>query len=180
MLDVAIAYEKYKFIGYEFLTWLWFVIESDQKYLNEIQPELSALDVGNRLVLENRKTGTVETITIKGDDAGLEEARLSLKKGGMVSEINLSYRAAEQKWQFTLKGESFHISTLKIPETTPTGVVESDEDWEGGVLERIFLYEKAITLVRELYKGFIRLRIQNEWSNRVVPQMKTWISGSKA
>ena len=176
MMDVAIAYDKYKFIGYEFLTWLWFVIESDHEYLNRIQPELLALDVGNRLVLENRKTGTVETITIKGDDAGLEEARLSLKKGGLVSEMNLSYRAGDQKWQFTVKGESFHISTLKIPETGP---VESDEDWEGGVLERIYLYEKAITLVRELYKGFIRLRIQNEWSNRVVPQMKTWISGSR-
>ena len=138
---------------------------------------MASLDVGNRLVLENRQTGTIETVTIKGDDAGLEEARLSLKKGGMVSEMNLLYRAGDQKWQFTIKGESFHISTLKIPETGP---VESGEDWEGGVLERIYLYEKAVVLIRHLYNGFIRLRIQNEWSDRVVPQIKTWISGSKA
>lgn len=177
MLDISVAYEKYKFLGYEFLTWLWFVIEKDPESLRGIQPEITSLDVGNRLVLENRKTGAVETITIKGDDAGLEEARLSLKKGGMVSEMNLVYRSADQKWQFTVKGESFNISTLKIPETGP---METDEDWEGGVLERIFLYEKAIMLVRHLYKGFIRLRIQSEWSNRVVPQMKNWISGSKA
>lgn len=177
MLDVSVAYEKYKFLGYEFLTWLWFVIETDPEYLRGVQPEMASLDVGNRLVLENRQTGTVETITIKGDDAGLEEARLSLKKGGMVSEMNLMYRSGDQKWQFTMKGESFHISTLKIPETGP---VESDEDWEGGVLERIYLYEKAVMLVRQLYSGFIRLRIQNEWSNRVVPLMKNWISGSKA
>lgn len=180
MLDVSVAYEKYKFIGYEFLTWLWFMIETDPEYLHKIQPEITSLDVGNRLVLENRQTGAIETITIKGDDAGLEEARLSLKKGGMVSEMNLIYRAGDQKWQFTIKGESFHISTLKIPETAPAGEVEDGEDWEGGVLERIFLYEKAIILVRQLYNGFIRLRIQNEWSNRVVPQMKNWISGSKA
>jgi hypothetical protein len=177
MLDVSVAYEKYKFIGYEFLTWLWFAIENDPEYLTGIEPEMLSLEIGNRLVIENRQTGAVETITIKGDDAGLEEARLSLQKGGMVSEMNIVYRAAEQKWQFTVKGESFHISTLKIPETGP---VESGEDWEGGVLERIFLYEKAIVLVGKLYKGFIRLRIQNEWSNRVVPQMKNWISASKA
>lgn len=177
MLDVSVAYEKYKFLGYEFLTWLWFVIETDPEYLRSVQPETESLDVGNRLVLENRQTGAVETVTIKGDDAGLEEARLSLKKGGMVSEINLTYRAAGQKWQFTLKGESFHISTLKIPETGP---MESGEEWEGGVLERIYLYEKAITLVRQLYNSFIRLRIQNEWSNRAVPEMKNWLSGSKA
>jgi hypothetical protein len=177
MLDVSVAYEKYKFIGYEFLTWLWFAIENEPEYLSGFAPEMASLDVGNRLVIENRQTGAIETITIKGDDAGLEEARLSLRKGGMVSEMNLVYRDGDQKWQFTIKGESFHISTLKIPETGP---VESGEDWEGGVLERIFLYEKAIVLVGQLYKGFIRLRIQNEWSNRVAPQMKHWISGSKA
>jgi hypothetical protein len=153
------------------------VIETDPEYIHRVQPEITSLDVGNRIVIENRKEGTVETITIKGDDAGLEEARLSLRKGGMVSEMNLLYRSAEQKWQFTIKGESFHISTMKIPETGP---VESDEDWEGGVLERIFLYEKAIVLLQDMYKGFIRLRIQNEWLNRVVPQIKTWISGSKS
>lgn len=176
MLDVAIAYDKYKFIGYEFLTWLWFVIETDQGYMRSVHPEITSLDVGNRLVLENRKTGTIETVTIKGDDAGLEEARLSLKKGGMVSEMNLMYRAADQKWQFTIKGESFHISAMKIPETGP---VESEEDWEGGVLERLFLYEKAMMLLNRLYNGFIRLRIQSEWSKRIVPEMKNWISGSK-
>ena len=84
MMDISVAYEKYKFIGYEFLTWLWFVIETDPEYFREIQPEIASLDVGNRLVLENRQTGAVETVTIKGDDAGLEEARMSLKKGGMV------------------------------------------------------------------------------------------------
>ena len=118
----------------------------------------------------------METITIKGDDAGLEEARLALKKGAMVSEMNLSYKSGEQKWQFTLKGESFHISTLKIPETGP---VEKEEDWEGAVLERIFLFEKAITLIKALYQRFINLRTIDAWSHRVIPKMNKWISGSQ-
>lgn len=179
MLDVAISYEKYKFIGYEFLTWLWFMCETDQESLRQIQKEMVALDVGNRLVLENRKTGTVETVTIAGDDAGFEEARLALKKGAMVSEINMVYRSGDQKWKFSIKGESFHLSTIKAPETTPAGLGDTDEDWEGAVLEKVFLYEKMIELVRSLYQRFIRLRVQNEWSGRVVPQMKNWISGSK-
>jgi hypothetical protein len=176
MLDVAIAYEKYKFIGYEFLTWLWFMCEADQESLRQIQKEMASLHVGNRLVLENRKTGAVETVTIKGDDAGLEEARLALKKGAMVSEMNLIYKSGDQKWQFTLKGESFHISTIKIPETGP---MESEEDWEGAILERVFLYEKVIDLVRCLYMGFVEIRFQKEWSGQVVPKMKNWALGSR-
>ncbi len=178
MLDVSIAYEKYKFLGYEFLTWLWFMSETDQEYLRGLNAEMVSMDVGNRLVVENRKSGAVETITIKGDDAGLEEARLALKKGALVSEINLIYKAGDQKWQFTVKGESLHLTALKIPETTPVGVVQSEEDWEGAVLEKTYLYEKAIMLVRQMYGGFVKLRIQNEWSNRIVPKMKSWISGS--
>ena len=151
------------------------MMESDQEALRNIQNDIVTIDVGNRLVLENRHTGAVETITIKGDDAGLEEARLALKKGAMVSEMNISFKSGEQKWQFTLKGESFHISTLKIPETGP---VEKEEDWEGAVLERVFLYEKAITLVKALYQQFIKLRIRDEWSHGVIPKMNNWISGS--
>ena len=176
MLDVSVAYNRYKFLGFEFLTWIWFMMESDQESLRNIQNDIVTIDVGNRLVLENRHTGTVETITIKGDDAGLEEARLALKKGAMVSEMNLVYKAGDQKWQFTVKADSLQISTLKIPETGP---METEEDWEGAILERIFLYEKAIVLITNLFQGFIRLRIINEWSKRVIPQMKQWISGSK-
>ena len=175
MLDVSVSYNRYKFLGYEFLTWLWFMMESDQETLLNMQKDITAIDVGNRLVLENRNTGAVETITIKGEDAGLEEARLALKKGAMVSEMNVSYKSGEQKWKFTLKAESFHISSLKIPETGP---VEKEEDWEGAVLERIFLYEKAIILVKVLYQKFINLRILDEWSHRVIPKMNNWISGS--
>ncbi len=176
MLDVSVSYNRYKFLGYEFLTWLWFMMETEQEALRNIQNDIVSIDVGNRLVLENRQTGAVETVTIKGDDAGLEEARLALKKGAMVSEINLFFRSGEQKWQFTLKGESFHLSSLKIPETGP---IEKEEDWEGAVLERIFLYEKAITVVRAIYERFVKLRIVDEWVNLVIPRMEKWVSGSQ-
>jgi hypothetical protein len=152
------------------------MMETDQEALCSLQEDMAALDIGNRLVLENRHTGTVETVTIKGDDAGLEEASMALKKGAMVSEMNVRYQSGDQKWKFTIKGESLHVSTLKIPETGP---MEKEEDWEGAVLERIFLHEKAIVLVQCLYRCFIGLRIQNEWSSRIIPQIKKWISGPR-
>lgn len=176
MLDVSVSYNRYKFLGYEFLTWLWFMMEADQETLRKVKNEIVDIEVGNRLVLENRHTGAVETITIKGDDAGLEEARLALKKGAMVCEINILYKSGEQKWQFTLKGENFCISNLKIPETGP---VEKEEDWEGSILEKLFLYENTITLIKALYQKFINLRIIDEWSHHVIPKINNWISGSR-
>jgi len=93
MLDVSVSYDRYKFLGYEFLTWLWFVMENQQDILKESDKELVSLDIGNCIVLENNKNDSTESITIKGDKAGLEEGILSLHKGAVVTELNLIYKA---------------------------------------------------------------------------------------
>jgi len=173
MLDNSVAYTRYKFLGQEFLTWLWFMIEVNPEELVSIQENFTALTVGNRLVVENRHMGTMETVTIKGDGAGLEEARLALGKGAQVSEMHLSFQAGDHTWHFTLKGESLHLSTLKVPETGPS---DSEDQWEGAILEKAFLYEKAVLLVQGLYQRFIQRRIHGEWGTLVVPEIKTWIA----
>jgi hypothetical protein len=173
MLDVAVAYDRYKFLGYEFLTWRWFMMESDFEGLYNLQKELSSIEMGNRLVLENRHTGTIEVVTIKGDEAGLEEAQLALRKGAMVSEINISFKISDQQWRYTIKGESLNISTMKVPETGP---IESAEDFEGGILEKIYMYEKGILLLENIYKKFIHLRVSNEWKKQVVPNIRKWMA----
>ncbi|MFZ7124880.1 MAG: hypothetical protein ACOWWM_01850 [Desulfobacterales bacterium] len=173
MLDVAYAYRRYQFLGDEFLTWLWFVVDNRYALLREVDPEIDALEIGSRMVLQNRRANEgIETLTIKGDNADLEEARLALKKGAMVSEIHLVYRAGEQEWQFSLKGESLNLSNLKTPET---GRVESSDELEGAVIEKLFLYGKVTELIRELFRRFIRIRIANEWKDSEIPAIRKWL-----
>jgi hypothetical protein len=175
MLDVAIAYNRYGFLGKEFLTWIWYTLENRSERLAEIDADVSALEIGNRLVLENRLSETLETITIKGDDAGLEEGLVALKKGALVGEINLVYRSGEQTWQFNLKAESLNISSLKTPETAGA---ETKEDLEGAVLEKIFLYEKVIRFVETAFGRYVRLRISENWESEL-GRMRQWINQTK-
>jgi len=149
------------------------VIETDQAQLRQYEPGLESLHVGSRMVLENVQNNTKETITIKGDDANMEEGLLSLKKGGVVTEMNLSYKAGPQQWQFSIKGESLNISNLKLPEA---GVVETPEDLEGVVIEKVYLVEKAIVLVNRLFSHFVKLRVSNDWPNQWVPRLRKWVS----
>jgi hypothetical protein len=125
------------------------------------------------MVLENSRSEGLETITIKGDDAGLEEGLLALKKGALVTEMNLLYRSGDNTWQFNLKGESLNISSFKTPETAGN---ETKEDIEGAVLEKIFLYEKAVRFVESAFRYFVRLRISENWDNKIINQMKLWIN----
>jgi hypothetical protein len=172
MLDVAVAYKRFKFLGDEFLTWLWFVIDQDSSILKKMDPELTSLEIGNRIVLKKRNKKAAERITIKGEDADLDEAMLALKKGALVAEFNLIYRSAQQKWQFTLKGESLNLSSLKTPQIAPP---ESQDDLEAAVLEKIFLYDKILQFLEKLYKYFIKLRISNNWQGREIALIKKWI-----
>ncbi len=172
MLDVAVAYNRFKFLGDEFLTWLWFVIEQDRSLLEKLDPELTSFEIGNRIVLKKRRKKAVERITIKGEDADLDEAKLALKKGALVAEFNLIYRSAQQKWQFTLKGESLNLSSLKTPQTAPP---EGPDDLEAMVLEKIFLYDKILQFLEKLYKHFIKLRISNNWQGRETALIRKWI-----
>ena len=172
MLDVSVSYNRYKFLGHEFLTWLWFIFEKDRSQLNQVEPELTSLDIGNRIVLENRVNDAVESITIKGDEAGLEEGLLSLRKGAVVTEMNLVLAWGENQWRFSLKGESLSFSGLKTPEV---GAVETGEDIEGALLEKAYLLEQVIRFTDKLFKRFVKLRVSAEWNNTTVPKMKKWI-----
>ncbi|MBE9530769.1 MAG: hypothetical protein IMF00_05830 [Proteobacteria bacterium] len=173
MLDIAVAYNRYKFLGNEFLTWLWFMIETDQNRLRRYDPDLVSLNIGSRLVLENTHKNAKETVTIKGEDANLEEGLLALKKGAVVTEIHLSYKTGAQHWQFSLKGESLNISNLKLPETGP---VETPEDLESVVIEKAYLVEKVIGLINNLFSHFVKLRVSNKWRNQTVSQIRKWAS----
>jgi hypothetical protein len=173
MLDVAVSYNRYKFLGHEFLTWLWFLIEKKRRVIQETAQVGVSLEIGNRIVLENRVNDAVESITIKGDEAGLEEGLLALRKGAVVIEINLAFEFQENKWRFTLKGESLAFSGLRTPDTGP---VETGDDIEGAVLEKVYLYEQVIQLTDKLFNRFVRLRVSEEWNRKTVPEIKKWMA----
>jgi len=173
MLDIAVAYNRYKFIGYEFLTWLWFAMEKAPGSLQSQSIESGSISIGNRIVLENFTKDKTESITIKGDDPNLEAALLSLKNGALVTEINLTYKFNEQEWQFTLKGESFSITNLKTPQRGP---VDTLEDTEGAVLEKAYLLEQILQYQDFLFKTFIHSRVSPAWKQTIIPELKKWVS----
>ena len=175
MIDIATAYNRYRFLGNEFLTWIWFCIENNSALIQRCDPDLVSLEVGNRMVLENRLSNGIETISIKGDAAGLEEALLSLKKGAMITEISLIYKSSVAQWYFGLKGESLGISGLKLPETK---TLETEEEWEGLVLEKLYLYEKVFEFIRNLFQFFIKRRLSGQWGKETLVEMKKWLQAA--
>ena len=172
MLDVAYAYNRFKFLGDEFLTWLWFMTDKDPATLQALNPDLASLTIGSRMVLENRRQKALETLTIKGDDANLEEALLALRKGALVTELNLKIRLGAHEWAFTIKGESLNLSGFKTP---VTAAVETPAELEGAVIEKAYLYSQALQVIDQLFHLFVAQRVAPDWQRQVVPRIKKWI-----
>lgn len=175
MLDIATAYNKYGFLGNEFLTWLWFMIETDQDITRAIESkDPVSLDIGNSLVLENTLgDNSKEKITIKGDQAGLEEGTTALKKGAKVTEMNLVCKLGpEEEYHFTIKGESFNITGLKTPASAGDG---SDDEIEGRIVEKALLLFRITTVIDTLFLTFLDQRIDDDWKNKGFSRMRAWI-----
>jgi len=171
MLDIAVSYTRYRFLGHEFLTWLWYTVESDQPLLAEITRRQMSLRVGNRIVVENTGEGRREKVVISGEDANLVEGKLALQKGALVTEMHIVCITGEEEWKFNLKGENFHITSLKLP--VPRAVLTEDET-EGAVLEKVYFLETLFDLFDRLYGGFLKIRLSEKWET-VVPEMRRWI-----
>jgi hypothetical protein len=174
MLDIATAYNKYKFLGNDFLTWIWFLIETRKNIssLTEAK-ETITLEVGNTIVLENKLGDkSMEKISIKGDQAGLEEGTTALKKGAFVTQINLICTIDEDEYRFTIKGESFNITGLKTPKTDLSG---KDDEMEGLVLEKAFLNFKIFEVIDTLFLKYIDQRTSEDWNQKGLQEIKNWI-----
>jgi hypothetical protein len=173
MLDIAVAYNRFRFLGWEFLTWLWFMIENHPDTIAHVGPSTGSIEIGNRMVLEKRhESESIESITIKGDDAGLEEGLLALRKGAVVTEIALVFRSGDQEWRFTLKGESLSIGSLTTP---PTGSVASEADLEGALIEKVYLVEQPVKTLDSLFSHFIKERLAPQWQTETLGKIKKWI-----
>ncbi|MEA3230273.1 MAG: hypothetical protein U9Q05_00760 [Thermodesulfobacteriota bacterium] len=172
MLDISVAYKRFRFIGQEFLTWLWYMIATGE-YTDILGEDANfSLALGDRMVLENRHSKDIEIITIKGSQADLKEGVVALSKGALVAELGIVIHVDDQPWKFTLKGESLDMTHLKTP---PTGRPETVDDFEGAVFEKALLYETAFQITDQLYHTFIKQRIGNDWDNRIKTKIKTWI-----
>ncbi len=175
MLDVSVAYNRFRFLGLEFLTWLWFSIATGT-YKKKVPFESNAIiTIGDRMVLENRNTSDLELITIKGDGADLKEGMVALAKGALVAELAIIYHSNAQTWHFTIKGENLGLTNVKTPVTGPSN---ETEDLEGALLEKIYLYETVFDVTNMLYERYIKERINGNWNNGFQTAVKKWLTTS--
>ena len=162
-------------LGREFLTWLWFKSEERGGAVQVSGAADVEISFARRLALESGGGEYSESIVCQGLHAGLKEGKAALQEGKKVKEARVQLGIGPEKFEFTLKGDSFHFQTLRLP----AGLEEAEEeenDKGGRVLERIYLMEKAVKTTDQLFNTFLKRRLSPQWSSEEIPRVRKWLA----
>lgn len=167
-MDLIDKINNTRYLGKEFLTWLWFRSDKNEGLLQI--PDMETVEVwfDDKVVLSGADT-TREQNIVKGEaPTESPEARMGLRMGKKVAEAKLRIIKGQRKWSFGVKAETLALSGVKIP-----AVLSREEDDQ--VYERFYLLEEVSNIFAALYKMFVELRLDKEQWGAELEAMRAWL-----
>lgn len=141
------------FLGREYLTWLWYKVDSCNHVIDLEGYEPFHLYFNDKMVLSSAN-GAVREHSLKGGTpAYASEAKRALRKGKLVSEANFIMKQGNKKlWTWSMKADDLSFRAMKLPP------VEAEEAGDY-LLSRIEATQVLVDVHHHLYREFLKLRL---------------------
>lgn len=183
--------EKRRFVGREFLLFLWLESELFEATLSTKKHGSFGLWLERTLILSEGKESTKITAPMPGLG---REAKEALLRGQMPESAGIRIAWNDDETSLVLKAESFAFSGLKLKtvldkeepnellaELTggskrPPRKVQPEDDREA-FYERMGLTQEFEELFEHLYRDFLAVRLSHLWREVVEPTLRRWLSG---
>jgi hypothetical protein len=167
--DMMERVETTRFLGNEFLTWLWFTSETAEGRVKLGAKKELELWLDRSLELRSRVEGS-ERLTLQGmAPTATPEARQALKQDKLPHKARINVRVDEQDFAFVLTAPMFALSAATLP------AVLSKQDADEMFLERMRLLEQLENALDALYAKFLRGRLSSKWSTQLLPALHAWV-----
>jgi hypothetical protein len=183
-MDLTDRIELRRFVGREFLLWLWFESEIFEATLVTKTHGSFGLWIEGKLVLSDGR----ESTAIKGSTPGHHrEAKESLRRGKLPQLAGLHLSWADHEVTLVLVAETLAISGMRLPTVLDkkTGGARPAGDRDEGALdaqaegfyERMRLAREVEAILEALYADFLALRLGGAWTDVVSPAILDWTAG---
>lgn len=165
-MDLVDLIKEKKFLGQEFLTWLWF--KSEERggtiFLEDSGEDITVV-FEKHILLESGEGDEREKVICQGLHAGLAEARTGLALGKKIEQARILIGRETFEWNVTIRATLLEFRSVRLPKTMAAGEEEEGPDAAAGmILERISLVETLTRTVDELFRMFLKLRTSAaEW-----------------
>ena len=149
-----------RFLGQEFLIWLWNCGRSSKVFKN------CSLWCGDRMVLIS---GEDTKVICEGDIVVMGEVKKGLAQGRKMVECRFSIEKEDREYEFTLDDIWMNFKSCKLPK-----VPLDKDDMDGAFLERVYLLEEVVGIVDHLFKLFIETKLSIDWRT-FVNSISDWL-----
>lgn len=174
-MDLVDLITEKRFVGQEFLTWLWF--KSDERGGTILLPGAGDIQLvfEKHMLLEFGEGESLEKIVCQGRQTELREARTGLAMGKKLEQARILLARDNHEWHLTLKGSMLELRSVKTPKTMASSEEgDSPEAVEGRLLDKIGMLEIAMRTIDELYRMFLTIRTGPEWDAEL-EKIRNWV-----
>lgn len=174
-MDLVDLIAEKRFLGQEFLTWLWW--KSEERGGVVALPGSGDIVVvfEKHMLLEYGEGDSNESLICRGLQTELQEARTGLMMGKKLEQARIQIVQNDYEWNFTMAAALMEFRNVKLPKTGgESGNDNNPEEREGMILERIFLFEELIQVVMNLFRLFLEVRVGGEWREEL-QNIRAWV-----
>jgi hypothetical protein len=157
--------ERNRFVGQEFLLWMWFESVLFETNLAPSGQPSCALWLEARLTLAFEKD---ESLLKSATPGAAPEAREALRQGKLPREARLRLVTGEHEYAWLFKGNTLGIGGLKLP----AELTKKEDEVHEVLYERMRLVEALEATLEALWGDFLALRLSEAWERVVVPALQ--------
>lgn len=194
--------EKRRFVGREFLLWLWFESEVFDATLSTHAHGSFGLWLDKRLSLSANKE---KTNIVSAAPGQTRQAKAALRAGQLPESAGIRIAWRDDETGFMLKAERLAVGGLKLRKPSDADAEESnallemaqarrkpskpgkgkgkkrdvDDEAHEAFYERMQQTEEFEGILEALYADFKTLRLSPSWDSMLVPLLRKWAQGEE-
>ncbi|MBC7171611.1 MAG: hypothetical protein H5U40_04255, partial [Polyangiaceae bacterium] len=158
-----------RFLGREFLVWLWHESEVREGILPLSGGDACELWLEEQLTLVGAQPNEKSESKLKSAiPSASPEAKEALRQGKLPVKAKLRVNRGTQSWGFLLNADTLGIASVQIPALLKE---ENDEKF----YERMDLVENLEAILDDLLGTFIGIRTSESWDAEVLPRLREWV-----
>ncbi|MEW6744273.1 MAG: hypothetical protein AB1486_16085 [Planctomycetota bacterium] len=167
MISIADLSADTAFLGDEFLTWLWFRMETGEGTLD--LPGFGEVGVAFDRYLEFHDELSGARLSLRSDAVSrTTEAQAALSVGKKLRRARLVIGWLDQNIELTVDGSTLDLGGLKLPRPTA-------EDSREREAEAAAALQTAASLVAALFTVFLRERLAPDFEPSTLEAMRRWV-----
>lgn len=167
-MDLVDRIETTRFLGGEFLLWLWFSRDVTGGEIHVDGRGTLVVSLETQLALAD-PVADRERVAIRGADPfGGAEAAEALATGKLPRKVGLRIVFEQNEWVATLDSNTLALAGVKLP-------ASSSQAEEELFYERVQRLAEIHELVQALYAQFMSVRLSPSWESELAPALRRWV-----